>query len=366
VLWLVKGLGPGGAERLLVEHARAADHRRVHYETAYLLNWKQHLVPDLEELGVTTHCLGVGSERVLRWVTRLRRLLLDGSYDIVHMHSPVPAVAARVLVRATPQRRTALISTEHNQWSSHHRATRIANWATIALDDRDVAVSSDVRASMPARLRSRVEVIVHGIDTDRVRAHLAERDTVRAELGVEPGQLLAVTVANLRANKNYPGLLSAARAAVDAGANVRFVAAGQGPLESEIRAEHARLALGDRFQLLGYRDDATRLIAAADLFVLASHHEGLPVTVMEAMVLGVPVVAPAVGGIPEAVTDDVDGLLVPPGDMTALAAAITRLAADHALLDRLAAGARAAGPRFDAMHAVGRLEQIYGELAAPR
>ena len=76
---------------------------------------------------------------------------------------------------------------------------------------------------------------------------------------------------------------------LDRGVAVRFAAAGQGPLEAEVRKEHAASGLGDRFRLLGYRDDATRLIAGADLFVLASHHEGLPVSVMEALVLGVPV-----------------------------------------------------------------------------
>ena len=111
-----------------------------------------------------------------------------------------------------------------------------------------------------------------------------------------------MTVANLRDDKNYPGLIEAARLVVERGAPVRFATAGQGPLEAQIRELRRRSGLGERFALLGYRDDATRLIAAADLFVLASHHEGLPVTVMEALTLGVPVVAPAVGGLPEVVT----------------------------------------------------------------
>ena len=124
---------------------------------------------------------------------------------------------------------------------------------------------------------------------------------------------------------------------------MRFATAGQGPLEAEIRAEHARLGLGDRFALLGYRTDATRLVAAADVFVLASHHEGLPVTVMEALTLGVPVIAPDVGGIREAVTDGRDGLLVRPDDPTALADAIVRYATDDDLR-AFAASRRARAP----------------------
>ena len=175
---------------------------------------------------------------------------------------------------------------------------------------------------------------------------------VRAELGVGPGEVLAVTVANLRAQKNYPGLLAAAQIVVDRGAPVRFAAAGQGPLEAEVREEHAKRGLGDRFLLLGYRDDATRLIAGADLFVLASHHEGLPVSVMEALVLGVPVVAPAVGGLRQAVTDGESGVLVRPDDPAALADAIARVATDDDLRAKLAAGAERNGARFSSAGAV--------------
>lgn len=367
VLWLVKGLGPGGAERLLVEQAAAGDHTKFDYECAYLLDWKQHLVPALEARGVRTHCLDVRRETDPRWVARLHRLLRAGGYDVVHAHSPVPASVARVLVRTLPRAtRPAFVYTEHNRWASHNALTRAANRLTFALDDVDLAVSDDVRASIDPRQRERVEVVVHGIDVDEVRAHLAERAATRAELGVTDDECLAVTVANLRATKNYPGLIAAVRIVADRDLPVRFVAAGQGPLEAEIRAAHHASGLGERFRLLGYRDDATRLIAAADLYVLASHHEGLPVTVMEALALGVPVIAPAVGGLGQAVTDGESGLLVTPDDPVALADAIERAVRDPDLRAHLAAGAARAGEQYASAHAVERIEELYQELTEPR
>lgn len=367
VLWLMKGLGPGGAERLLVEHARGGDHDRFAYEAAYVLDWKTHLVPQLEAAGVVTHSLGVTRELDPRWVTRLRRLLHAGRYDVVHAHSPLPASVARALVRAMPAaRRPRFVYTEHNRWQSHNALTRTANRATFAWNDTTFAVSDDVRDTVDARNRDRVEVLIHGIDLDAVRATRADRAAVRAELGVADGTALAVTVANLRATKNYPGLLAAARAVGDdPGRDVVFAAAGQGPLEAEVRAEHARLGLGDRFRLLGYRDDATRLIAAADVYVLASHHEGLPVTVMEALALGVPVVAPAVGGLPEVVHTGVNGVLVAPDDPDELARAVLG-ALEPAEHERLAAGAAASGEQFSNGPAVERQEQVYGERAIRR
>jgi glycosyltransferase involved in cell wall biosynthesis len=365
VLWLIKGLGPGGAERLLVEHATTGNHAGCRYEAAYLLDWKQHLVPQLESARVPTHCLGVRSERDPRWLWRLDRLLRRQRYDVIHAHSPLVASVARAVVRALPRsRRPAFVYTEHNLWPSYKTATRVANETTYGWNDHVFAVSADVRDSVKPKWRDRVEVLIHGIDVPWVRSHLVEREVVRRELGVGPGEVLAMTVANLRATKNYPGLLDAARRVVGAGAPVRFFAAGQGPLEAEIRELHAQSGLGDRFTLLGYRDDATRLIAGADLFVLASDHEGLPVTVMEALTLGVPVVAPAVGGLSEVVSPD-NGILTRAGDPAALADAILRLT-EPTTRARLSEGAARTGSRFSSKDAVARIDAVYAELAAAR
>jgi glycosyltransferase involved in cell wall biosynthesis len=364
VLWLIKGLGPGGAERLLVEHAAGGDQERFRYEVAYVLDWKQHLVPELEGFGVRTHCLGVHNELDPRWTTRLAGLLRRERFDVVHAHSPMMASVARVEVRARPTaRRSAFVYTEHNRWPSYRTETRIANELTFGLNDAVFAVSDDVRDSISPRYRDAVEVVVHGVDVARVRARLDQRDAVRQELGLQPGESLAVTVANLRAGKNYPGLIDAARLVVDRGTTVRFATAGQGQLREEIADLHRRSGLGDRFMLLGYRDDATRLIAAADVFVLASHHEGLPVTVMEALTLGVPVVAPAVGGLPEVVTSGENGILVVPGSPGALADGIIE-ALEPSTHDRLSAAARATGSRFSSQHAVARIDATYEALAA--
>jgi glycosyltransferase involved in cell wall biosynthesis len=364
VLWLIKGLDAGGAERLLVEHAVAGDRGRFEYEVAYLLPDKVHLVDDLEALGVPTHCLDVRTEADARWLWRLGTLLREKRFDVVHAHSPVSASIARVVIRGG-FRSVDFVYTEHNRWQSYHPVTRLLNRTTYALNNATLAVSDDVVESMTPSARRRVEVLTHGIDLDRVRSHQGERDAVREELGIGPDEVFVLTVANLRENKRYPDLLAAARRVIDTGAPVRFAAAGQGPLEVEIRAQHARLGLGDRFRMLGYRSDAQRLIAGADVFALASSHEGLPVAVMEAFALGVPVVATAAGGLAEAIHDGVNGLLAPPLDPDALAAALIRVL-DPGLRAHLAVGATAAGARYSAEFSVSRIEGIYREVGTGR
>ena len=344
MLWLTKGLGPGGAERLLVTHAAAADPEVVTYESAYLLPHKTQLVAELEAAGVVTH--GLDSPRDLdpRWLARFRRLVTERDIDVVHAHSPAPAALARVALRSLPARsRPAFVYTEHNRWPSHGRVTRAANAATFGLNDATIAVSEDVRASLPTSRRAGVQVIVHGIDVEAVHRLAAERDQVRAELDLAPETVVAITVANFRAPKGYPDLLAAARRVIDADPRVTFLVVGQGPQADEIEAEHRRLGLGDRVRILGYRPDAPRLTAAADLFVLASLHEGIPVAVMEAFAAGVPVVATRVGGLAEVVEPDVSGRLVPPRRPDLLAGAVLDLATDER--HPAAAGCRGPGGR---------------------
>ncbi len=364
VLWLVKGLGPGGAERLLVAAAAAHDRDEFSFEVAYLLPWKDHLVAELEALDVPTQCLEVGDERDLRWAHRLRARLHAEPVDVLHAHSPYAAGIARLVVRTLPRRvRPRLVYTVHNTFSSFSTPTRILNGVTYPLDDADVAVSNEVYDTIWPRLRSRTEVIVHGVHLDAVRAEAVHRDAVRVELGIGPGEIVAGTIANFRRQKDYPNLLRAAALLAERDVPVRIVAVGQGPLETEMRELHASLGLGDRVLLLGHREDAVRVLAACDLFTLASDNEGLPVALMEALALGLPVAMTNVGGVPGAVTDGVEGRLVRPSDPEALAGAIAELVIDPSVRARMAAAATIAGERFDIRTAVARIEAVYREIA---
>lgn len=367
VLWLIKGLGPGGAEQLLVNHAEVRDRERFEIEAAYLVPWKNHLVPRLQAAGVPAVCLDGPREWDLRWANRLRALLRDGSFDVLHVHSPYVAGVTRVLVRTLPHdRRPALVYTEHNRWPRHSRATRLLNWATMRLDDVDLSVADDVRATMPASLQPRVEVLEHGVVVEEVRAMARHRDEVRAELGIDGSEVVFGTVANFRREKAYEVMLQAAQRAMRTEPSIRFVTVGQGPLEDEMRALHARLDLGDRFLMLGYREDAVRIMSSFDAFTLSSRHEGLPVALMDALALGLPVVATRAGGLPDAIDDGVEGRLVPIDDPDALADAYVEVARAPSL--RRAMG-EAAGKRaldFDITAAANRLEEIYATAAGAR
>jgi len=360
VLHVVKGLGPGGAERLLVSLA-SVRHPDVHFEVAYLLPHKDHLVSELAGVGAPAHLLA--GRRGLadpRWPIRLARLVRRTRPDVVHLHSPAVAAVARPLLRTLPGRRV-LVSTEHNVWSSFGAVARVANGLSLPLSHARLVVSEEVRTSVWARHRDRVEVTVQGIPVAALVARRADRDGARARLGLSPDDVLVVTVANFRVKKDYPTLLAAAAMTVDH-PHLRFVAIGQGPLEPELHALHARLGLGDRFRFLGYHPDPPEVLAGADLFSLTSRHEGLPISLLEAMALGVPPVVSAVGGIPEVVTDGRDGVLLAPRDPAAFAGAFRTLADDRARRGELGWAAARRATDFDITKTEHHLEGLYRRL----
>jgi glycosyltransferase involved in cell wall biosynthesis len=133
-----------------------------------------------------------------------------------------------------------------------------------------------------------------------------------------------------------------------------------------MRALHAQLGLGDRVQLLGYREDAVRVMSAYDIFTLSSRHEGLPVSLMDALALGLPVVATRAGGLPGVITDGVEGRLVPIDEPRALADAYLAVGADAEMRARMAGAARGRASEFDISAAAERLEEIYAATAAKR
>lgn len=366
VLWVVKGLGPGGAEHLLVAAARRHDRRELDIECVYVLPWKDHLVGELEAAGVRTHCVSA-RRRDPRWPLRLARLVRDGDYDVVHVHSPLPGSVARVAARTLPRTiRPGLVATEHNRWQTHRLPTRMLNRVTSRWDGVDLAVTDEVRSSMAGPAGRRAVTLRHGIDVERLAALPGERSAVRAELGIGDREMVIGTVANFRPQKDYPNLLHAARALLDRGIAARVVAVGQGPQDAEIRSLHESLGLGDRVILTGFRADAARVMGACDAFTLASRWEGLPVAVMEALALGLPIVATDVGGLTEEFTDGVDAVLVPPRDSVALAEAWARVCTDDALRERLADASLERAREFDVDRTVEELESVYRRVGRAR
>ena len=323
----------------------------------YLIPEKRHLVPLLEAAGVSSRCLDAPSAARPGWIRRLHRMLRADPVDVLHVHSPALAAVARIVVRTLPSDvRPVVVSTEHNRWPRHHRVTRLGNRLTIRLQAATIAVSDDVRSTVRGVAADRVTVVVHGIDIVAVRSS-ADGARVRDELGIDSTDVVVVCVANLRREKALDVLIAAAAQALDEEARLRYLLVGQGPLADDVDRWIAAAGVGERFTALGYRADATRIISAGDILTLSSAHEGLPVAVMEALALGLPIVATAAGGIPAAA--GTAGLISAVGDAEALAANHLEMARDEPRRRELALAAKLEAQRFELSRAVSEIEEIY-------
>lgn len=368
VLLVIKCLDRGGAEMLLLNYVQelqagaAGQGRPIEVELAVVRSDMRSLAAEFERLGVPVHDLGARSDLDPRWLLRLRRLLSRGGFHVVHSHLPISAAGGRIAARSLGRRRPALFYTEHSMHGANSRLTRATRWLTGWLDDRVIAVSQTNRAALPAPMRRRAEVLRHGVVASRVRTSRS-RGSVFADLDLDPSLPTYVCVANLTTQKRQDVLIDAVARLRDEGRAVQVLLAGDGPLRAELaeRITHARL--DGSVRLLGARSDVFDLMNAADAVVLCSDWECLPVTAMEALTLGVPMVVTAVGDLPLLVTDDVNGLVIEPGSVPALAGALARIS-DPRTRRRLANGAHAVRDDFGAGPSTRVLSEGYREAAA--
>jgi glycosyltransferase involved in cell wall biosynthesis len=292
-------------------------------------------------------------------VNRLRRAFRAERPAIVHAHLGWPFACKHAVLAAWLARVPAIVGTA--QLFLPPDGSRQPR-ALLRAYRRIIAVSEEVRTRYALDLHvspSRLAVVHNAIRVPPV-GRVAPPGLRSGLVGGRP-DFMVLTPARLHPQKGHTYLLAAA-AAVPA---ATFVLAGDGPLRQELEAQAREQGVADRCVFLGERTDVPDLLAAADVVVLPSLFEGLPVSVLEAMAAERPVVATAIGGTDEAITGEDTGILVPPRDPAALAAAIRRLQADPGLARRLASAGRARVERaFSATGTARAVMRIYDEVVA--
>ena len=280
--------------------------------------------------------------------------------DVVHAHNPGAGVAA-ALARRLARVDTAIVTTYHGVMPGRlGRASKVlAATSDVVVAVAPAATEALVELGLP---RERSATVLNAVEPVARRS----APDVRAEFGAEDAELV-VTVGRYAPEKNHALLLAALARLADRRPRLRGLLVGVGELEDELRAEVGRLGLDGRVTVTGERADAIDLTAAADVFALSSDWEGLPLAILEALALGTPVVSTRVGGIPDAVRHEETGLLVPPRDPEALAAALERVLDDAALREHLSRSGRAfAAAELGEAAMAERYLEIYSSAVAAR
>ncbi|HEX3346887.1 MAG TPA: glycosyltransferase family 4 protein [Acetobacteraceae bacterium] len=294
----------------------------------------------------------------------LLRLFRTERPDMVHAHMPISGFLARMAARAAGVPRIAY--TCHGYLFNQpgplpRRAAAFAmEWAAARVTGIYTTVSEE-EASDARRLliSGRAVAVGNGRDPTLFQPDPEARERVRAALGVPQERVAVACVSRLVRHKGYPELLAAMR---DVPAELWVVGERLASDHGEdLEAHFSGAGLGDRLRRLGYREDVPAILAAADIFVLPSHFEGLPMSVIEAMLCGLPVVATKIRGPREQVVDGETGMLVPPMQVAPLAAALRALATAPRLRGRMGEAGRArALALYDETKVVRRTMEVLG------
>jgi len=359
LLQLLATGGSGGAQESYTGLLLGLD--RTRYEVRALSLSAGSAVQRLRALGVEVDVLDEPDDESA--VRELAGWLRRNEIDLVHAHMfRAETIGTRAAVAAgTP----VIVATVHSsRVRSDADRARLASLTPSM--DRLVVPSDSIARKVRAegRVGARFAVIPNGVDLSRFSSPVPAC-RLRSEFGIPAGAPLLGVVARLEPEKGHRHLVAAMPAILRAAPNAWLAVVGEGSQADALRAQAADLGVAGHVVFTGRRDDVVALTADLTIAVMPSLREAQGISILEAMALRRPVVAAAVGGIPEVITDGVDGLLVPPADPAALAVAVVRLIRDPVLRERIAgAGYRTVVDRFSIEAQVRRTEAVYDEELA--
>jgi glycosyltransferase involved in cell wall biosynthesis len=344
VLQLLLSLTVGGAEIMAAQIARGLSGS---FRLIFACLTEKGLIGDrLSEEGypIEVLCKRPGLDH--QAIRRLRRVVRENRVDLIHAHQYGPFLYAALSRLPFGFGQPPIVLTEHGRADPDppRPGHFVANRLLLRRRDRVFGVGACVARALIDKegfQAARVGVIYNGIDLAALEGCQRYRDDVRNELGLGADDVLVIQVARLSQEKNHLAALRALERVIPERPDVRLVIVGDGPEAGAIREEVRRRGLEPYVRLTGMRNDVPRLLGAADVGLLTSTTEGIPLTVAEAMAAGLPVVSTRVGGLPEMLENGSTGFLAPSRDDAALAAHLIRLAADPELRRRLGEAGRA-------------------------
>ena len=298
---------------------------------------------------------------------RLEQWMRSTDCHLLQADLPAAGIIARL---ASRRNNVPVVYTEHNLQERYHPLTRRANAATYGLNALVFAVSEEVAESIRRNgldQHTDVHTLLNGVPIESLQATPCDLDQLRIELDLPEGRPVVGAVSVFRPQKRLPDWLAVAARVAAAHEDALFLLVGDGPDMPMIRRLVHEYGLGDRVRLPGFRNDGRKLSHLFDIFLMTSEYEGLPLAMLEAMALAKPVVATAVGGIPEVVTSGREGLLAPVGGIKAMAAMINALLTNQdAAAEMGSRGSDLVAKRYHTRDRVREMERSYLQLVDQR
>lgn len=298
----------------------------------------------------------------------LKKIIDEGNFDLIHCHTPVGAMIGRLAARDARKKGTRVIYTAHG--FHFFRGAPLQNWLLYYPAEWICSFLTDVLITINKEDYQRAGKHLHpkkveyvpgvGIDTGKFVSSPQQRQEKRSSLGFGKEDFLILTVAEMTKNKNHITVLNALAALKEweEFSRIHYLICGRGEQWESLERVAADLEISDHVHFLGYRSDAAELYGACDLFAFMTYREGLPVSLMEAMAAGMPIVCTRVRGNTDLIQDGVSGVFVE-NDPLALAEAILALSRDPERRAKLGAGAMEAVKPFGEETVHRKMREIY-------
>lgn len=373
--------GGGGPDKTVLNSAAQHDPDKVHVQVVYLRQPTDHefQIPEMaRRLGINYLDVIDGSMIDRTCLAQLKQIIRDHDLQIIHAHDDKTLLYAWLLSFMIPGLKImhtchsyAVYGREHFSATSKHLSFKLRQKTVAFLMGRHlkpiITVSHDTRRRLVAAgiSTSDVTVLHNGIDLSVWHPDRGQQ-VLREELGLKPGALLVGTVARITPEKDLPVFYRVAEEVAATMPDVTFVVVGDGYGDELEKAQQevARRGISGLIRFTGHRTDLINVYASLDVFLMTSHTEGLPNTLLEAMAIGLPSVSTAVGGIPELLDSSCGGFLSPVGDVSGLAAHVITLLRDEQLREECGAACRErVSERFSFARRVAAMEEYYAWFA---
>jgi len=329
---------------------------------------------EFDDIGVIKHNVDFSrspySPKVFKSLQQMERILEEIRFSLVHVHTPVAAFVTRLACQRTNTH--PVLYTAHGfhfykgaplkNWLLYYNMEKLAaHWT----DGLITINEEDYKAAQKFKLRKNGKVFfVPGVGVDiaslEQRARSISRSKKRKELGLSVGTAVIITVGELNANKNHIQALKALSKLTKT--NFHYLIVGNGESEQKLKKAVNELMLQDKVSFLGFRRDVLELLAASDVFILTSRREGLPKALMEAMAVGLPIIATDVRGNRDLVKSGENGYLVPLDDAEQTAIAIERLIDSEDLRRSMGEKSKELVKQYDLQNILKEMEKIYDNI----
>jgi len=368
VLYVFAALPVGGAEEVLITEVEGLDKTRFD-PLVCVLSEKGPVGERIENRGFLVVALHRMKHHRFdhRIIRDLYRLIKTEKVDVVHTHLYDGNKYGRLA--AGLARVPCLISHYHNVYPRRRTKYHLINWILSYLNDRIIAVSQAVKESVVSydRISARkIQVIYNGIDLSNFKGDFKGSE-VRQKFGVKPEDFLIGVVARLEEQKGHMYLFRALRQLIPDFPQIKVLIVGDGTLRPVLEAKVMEMGLSEQVLFAGTQKDIPEILAALDLFILPSLWEGFSLALLEALAMGNPVIATAVGGASEVIRSGHDGLLIPPGEESSLVTAVREAILDPRKYGAMGRGGKETVERqFTVAHHLTRLQDLYLEVLAQK